>query len=329
MNLFLHSYLFAFLFWIDLPVGALTLLMVHRLTGGAWGASVRRILEAAGETIVIFIVLAIPILLWPGAIYPWVAHGLARQHAYLNPAAFRARTIIYLLFWSALSPLLKKGGQATSAIGIIAIAFTTTFAAIDWQMSVEPEWYSTIYGIVYGVGQSLQAFAFVLVVLGVVTKKRAFSEKTLLDVGNILLTLTILWAYVSFMQYLIIWSGNLPHEATWFARRTVGIWLWLIAAIALFQFFAPFGILLFRESKRTPARLAYLGALVALIRIVDHAWMLLPGFDQPLPALAAGAWLGVGALWFAMFLWRLSRRPLFAEDDPDWSLAVREAYSSG
>jgi hypothetical protein len=343
---FLRTYLFSYLFWADLPLGALPLLMVYHLTGGSWGAITRKILEALCDTLPLTALFSLPILIWIRQIYPWMIPKIAAEpnilhkHSYLNPQSFILRTLLYFICWMSLNYFLQRRSRADSrsssndlrvspgtlsAGGLVLFVIAATFASVDWQMSVEPHWYSTIYGLVYLSGQALQAYAFVLFIFGLASKRKGylqlFPKRTLWNLGNILLTLVMIWAYLSFMQYLIVWSGNLPHEVTWFNHRTQGGWQWLALILMVFQFLAPFLALLFRRSKDNPLRLALFGISIFLIRVVDHYWMLMPGFFPEgfdLNWDAFLCWSGMGAIWLAIFLRRLRKQPLFAEQDQDW-----------
>jgi len=334
-SLFFKSYLFSYLFWIDLPLGALPMLMIYHLTDGNWGVSTKGILEALSSSLFPFVIFCLPILFFLDQIYPWmdpklnmepgVHHQLGHKLGYLNAPAFGVRTGIYFACWLSLNYFIKKWSDSRQKLrrlcagGLFLFALVTTFASIDWQMSVEPNWYSTVYGMVFSLGQVLQSYAFALVVLGIFVKSgMAFTNpeiflntKTLLDVGNILLTLVIVWAYLSFMQYLIIWSGNLPHEVIWFNHRSGVGWQTLTLILVIFQFSAPFIFLLFRPSKKNPQRLALLGGLIVTVRIVDHYWMLMPGFfphNFNLPWEVFPTWVGIGGIWLALFIRKLETK---------------------
>ena len=347
-DIFFQSYLFSFLFWSDLALGSLPLLMIYALTGGQWGAAVRHILEALSDTAFFFAVAALVILFGLKWIYPWMDPKVASEvrvihkQLYLNPITFSLRTLFYFLCWLSLNRLIQNHSETSygdsnlkkrirlrriSAGGLIIMGFSLTFASIDWQMSVEPTWYSTIYGLVYIIGQILSAFAFTLIIFGIKADQQSlqgiFPKKVLRDLGNLLLTLVIVWSYLSFMQYLIVWSGNLPHEVTWFNHRTEKGWQWLALILALFQFAAPFVLLLFRSSKDHLFRLVAIGGLIFSIRIVDHYWMLMPGImtqGLKIPWEAMTLWIGMGGIWLALFLRRLSSKPIFAKGDRDWSI---------
>jgi hypothetical protein len=325
---FWQSYLYSFLFWSDLPLGALGLVMIYHLTGGAWGKLSRRVLEAIANTISIVAVFSIPVLIFVTKIYSWTQPQMAmdpkvlHKQVYLNPSSFTLRTIFYFSAWMTINFFLQKWSKLESAQqktreklrnlsagGLVFLGFSLSFASIDWQMSVEPKWYSTVYGMVFVIGESLTAYALALAVIGFAARKTTLEEslpkKTTRDLGNILLVLVMLWAYLSFMQYLIIWSGNLPREVTWLNRRMSEGWQWIALFLIMCQFFAPFSLLLFRGTKRGLRRLAILGLFIFIIRGVDHYWMLMPGFDRkPLdfPLKAFFVWLGLGGIWFSVFL---------------------------
>jgi len=345
---FFQSYLFSYLFWIDLPLGALTLIMIYHLTGGTWGAALRRIAEAAARTVPWMALLFLPILFGMNRIYPWLDPGqmmdpkLLHKAAYLNGPGFAFRAVLYFLVWILLNRFLALGSEkqrlspsiettawlrSLSAGGLVAYVLTATFASFDWQMSLEPRWYSTIYGMVYCVGQGLQAFAFALIVFVLLCRETrladAFPLKTRRDLGRLLLAMVMVWAYLAFMQFLVIWMGNLPEEATWFVRRTQGGWQILAILLIFFQFALPFSALLFRGTKDHLKKLYSVAALVFALRIIDHYWTTMPGLY---PSGISLHWqdlttfLGLGGIWLAIFLRALRSRPLFATEDADWPI---------
>jgi hypothetical protein len=238
--------------------------------------------------------------------------------------AYSVRSIFYFAVWCGLSFFLVRWSEklrkdkfdsktrsrikALSAGGLILYAFTVSFASIDWVMSLEPSWYSTVYGMVYFVSQAMTAFGFVLFLLPRVSKN--VSTKALNDLGNILLAFIMFWAYISFLQYLIIWSGNIPEEAIWFNHRRHGGWQYLITLIALVQFAGPFLFLLFKDLKKNVVLLGYLGLGVLLIRVVDVFWFIMPAFHPEgwFIRLSDGVlFLLIGCLWCLSFKWSWQR----------------------
>ncbi len=353
---FFQSYLLSYLFWIDLPLGSLSLLMIYHLTGGTWGASLRRILEAMSRTIYGMALLFLPIVFGLQKIYPWLDPivsqdpKISHKAIYLNSGAFCFRAFLYFSTWMILTCyiLLWSSGAETgcdletraklrslSAGGLVAYVLSATFASFDWQMSLEPLWYSTIYGMVYCAGQGLSAFAFALIVFFRLAKTNRivalFPNKTKRDLGRLLLAMVMIWAYLSFMQYLVVWMGNLPEEATWFVRRTNGEWKVLAVILIFFQFALPFSALLFRGIKDHLKALVLVASTVFLSRALDHYWTVMPSFS---PSKVSLHWqdlftfLSIGCLWLALFRRALRKNPLFATRDRDWPLpSTREVAS--
>jgi hypothetical protein len=237
-----RSYLIAYLFWFGIALGCLPLLMLHHLVGGAWGFVIRRILEAGTRTLPLMIVLFVPLLLGIHSLYEWsdpeiVARDqiLQAKHAYLNVSFFIIRAVVYFAAWIIFAyflnrwsaeqdatgnPILLRRFQLLSAPGIVVYTLGITFASIDWGMSLEPHWFSTIYGMLFIVGQTLAALAFVIPVAVLLSDSPPASgfmkADVFQDLGNLLLAFVMLWAYISFSQYLIIWAGNLPEEIPWY-----------------------------------------------------------------------------------------------------------------
>ncbi|HWP59566.1 MAG TPA: hypothetical protein VNL14_16860 [Candidatus Acidoferrales bacterium] len=343
---FLHSYLIAFLLWLGVALGSLTIVMIHYLTGGAWGVVIRRMLESAARTLPLMAVLFAPIVVGSPEIYAWMA-GAASHGSYLSAPFFFTRAAFYFACWLILVYLLNKWSlehdrtgapkparniRLLSAPGLGVYVLTVTFAAVDWVMSLEPDWYSTIYGVIFMGGQVLSAFAFVIIVAALLWRHKPAADvmrpEHFHDLGNLLLAFVMLWAYFAFSQYLIIWSGNLPEEISWYLRRLTGGWEWVGAALIGFHFFVPFLLLLSRATKRNPLVLAGVAALVLSMRWLDLLWFTAPAFR---PAAIAVHWmdvtapLGVGGIWFAAYIFNLQRRPLFPLHEP----ILKEARHGG
>jgi hypothetical protein len=341
---FSRSYLLAYLFWLSIPLGSAALLMLYHLTGGNWGYVIRRMLEAATRTLPMMAVLFLPLLWNPKQLYEWadpakVAADELLQHKqpYLNVPFFIGRAVFYFLIWIGLSRLLSRWSAeqdesgdpaparrllAMSGPGLIVLGFTVTFAVIDWVMSLEPHWASTIYGLWFIVGMVLTTLSFM-----VFTARRfaltAPMDKVLQpshfhDLGNLMLAFTMLWAYTSFSQFLIIWSGNLPEETTFYVKRMGEGWQTIAAVLVLFHFALPFLVLLSRDIKTKMERLATLAIGMLIMRMVDLFWIIRPAFggapslhwqDVTLP-------LAIGGLWVWMFLRQLKVRPMMPAYNP-------------
>jgi hypothetical protein len=334
---FLHSYLFSFCYWTGIGAGCMALLMLQYLAGGRWGLLLRRIFEAAALTLPLMFLLSIPILLCMKHLYSWSLPGALdepKAHhkvAYLNPLFFTLRLIFYFVVWIVLAVLLRRGSvnsdkarngadlkrlSALSGPGLIAYVITTSFAAIDWTMSLEPEWYSTIYGMLVIVGQGLSGMALAVVVarlfIHMAPLNREVTPGDFNDFGNLLLMFVMLNAYMSFSQFLVIWSGNLPEEAIWYVKRSRGGWQWIAAALAALDFLVPFVILLFREAKRNAIMLARVSLLLLAAHLLQTYWLVIPTFEPAaIPHLSdASAPLLIGGIWTIVFCRVLRQAPL-------------------
>ena len=342
---FHQAYLVGWTFWTGIAVGSLALLMLQHLTGGGWGLVIRRVLEAATRTLPIMAVLFIPVILSAPLVYEWADQEEVSRHPvvqfktpYLNLPFFAVRAVIYFGVWIALAFFLNRWSLAQdrtadalytkrmrllSGPGMVALIFTVTFASIDWYMSLEPEWFSTIYGFIFVASWSLSALAFVIAVMATLTKeepmKHVVAPLHFHDLGKLLLALVMLWAYFAFSQYLIIWSGNLPEEIGYYLERIHGAWGAVIIAIALLHFAAPFLFLLSRDLKRDPRKLVLVAVLILVMRMIDLLWMLVPAFkEHHWIWLDAIALLGFGGLWLGLFAWQLGKRSLIPINDPQF-----------
>jgi hypothetical protein len=354
---FYQSYLVAFLFWLGITLGCLALLMVQHLTGGNWALVIRRILEAGTRTLPLMAGAAVPLLLGMKTLYIW-SHPdqtdpvILSKHLYLNPEFFAARMVLYFSVWFMLTYFMNKwsriedasGGdislwgrmEGLSGIGLVMYGFTVTFASIDWVMSLEPRWYSTIYGMLFMVGQALAAMAFSITVLIWLSEKEPLSQfvrpSHFQDLGSFLLTFVMLWAYLEFSQFLIIWGGNLSGEIPWYISRMQGAWGRVGLLLVLLNFALPFFLLLFRHVKRRTRSLLIVAGLVLLMRLVDMYWMVLPAFgggNAHLTWMNVVLPLGFGAIWFAYFTWQLQRMPILPVHDQRMEGAAEHAAEHG
>lgn len=335
---FFQAYLVAFLFWSGISLGALAITMLHYLVGGGWGIVIRRVGEAASKTLWLTAVLFVPLVFGLAYLYPWarpelVAADPVLQHKslYLNVPFFIIRAIVYFAVWIGLSQVLtrwaeepehfynlerRRNLQRLSAIGIIVLVLTVTFASIDWVMSLEPAWFSSIFGFLIITGQVLAGLAFVLMILPLLVHRQPLSSFVtpglFRDLGALLLTMVILWAYMSFSQYLIIWYGNIPREVTWYLNRSTGGWVWLIVLVFVIQFVVPFLVLLSLQAKRNLRLLAGLSIAILIIRFVEYHWLVIPSFHPEglsLHWLDFALPLALGGAWIPAFIWHLRRTP--------------------
>ncbi len=328
---FWQSYLFAYIFWSGLTLGCLGIFFLHNVVGGNWGVAIRRLVESGLKTLPLILLFAIPIFFALGTLYKWTDAGYRAEHFavghkadYLNTKWFIARTLIYFAIWGFSGyrilgmanehdrtgdPALFKKIKRRSAPALLVFVLTTTLAFIDWIMSLEPDWYSTIYGWMFTVGQVLLTFSFLVAVLVLLSKREPFASfltrQHYHDLGNLMLAFTMLWAYMSFAQFLIIWAENLPDEIPWYVRRFSGGWGYIAWTIAIFHFFVPFFLLLLRFVKKNPSRLRTLAIWIIIMRMLDVFWIVEPAFRQrglevywtDLVAL-----IGLGGIWLAYFI---------------------------
>lgn len=342
---FFRSYLLAYLFWLGIPLGSLPILMLHHLVGGAWGAVIRRILEAASRTLPLMVLLFVPLLFGLEDLYSWarpeaVAADALLQHKrpYLNTSFFMLRSAVYFVAWLALVYGLNHWSQAQdraatdtfgrrlrllSGPGLVLYVLTVTFSSVDWMMSLEPHWFSTIYGILVIIGQLLAALSFAVIVITLLADLPPLSEVISAahfhDLGNLLLAFVMLWAYMGISQFLIIWSGNLPEEIPWYIHRMQGGWGWMALVVILFYFTLPFLLLLSRHIKRQPQLLVWVAAVLLFMHAVELFWFVVPAFQPTritLHWLDAMTLLGIGGIWLGTFIWQLKGRSLLPVRDP-------------
>jgi hypothetical protein len=343
---FLHSWLVGFLFCLGLTLGSLGLLMLQHMSGGQWGLVSRRVFEAGSRCLPVVAVFFLPVLFGMTTLYEWArpeaAHNaiIQAKAGYLNPTFFIIRAVIYFAFWLFCTTMLNRWsseqdrGTATtpadsvrfrtvSAPGLLFLVLTVTFASVDWIMSLDPEWFSTIFGLLTVTGYGLSAFAMTIVVLSGLTTTQPFSgvikPRHFHDLGKLLLAFVMLWAYLSFSQFLIIWSGNLPEEIPWYVRRVHGPWGYVSVLIVLCHFMLPFTLLLSQDLKKRPGLLAKVAIFIMAMRLVDIIWLVGPQFRHdvfPIHWMDITVPVGLAGVWFFVFARNLRSRPLLPVNDP-------------
>jgi len=343
---FFHAYLVSYMECLGAALGSMAILMLRHLTKGGWGMIIRRLLGAAMRTIPLLTVLFAPIVIFGMKyLYVWVnpveiAKSEHLQHitkSYLNPTGFVVRACIYFIIWNALSFFLTKWSKeqdspnsrdntgrfkALSGPGLILYGFTISFAAIDWIMSIDPTWISTIYGLLILSGQLITALCFAVVVERILYNYEPMStllqKEYVHDHGKFMLAFIMVWAYFSFSQWLIIWAGNLPEEITWYIHRINGGWGWVGVTLAALGFAVPFIFLLSRSLKRDINRLVWVAVWLLIIRYVDLFWIVEPNFSATFRVTLADIVLpfALGGLWLAYFCHNLSSMELIPAYDP-------------
>ncbi len=356
-NLF-RSWLIAYMLFLGIALGSMALMMVQHLSGGQWGVF-RRIFEASSRTLPLLVVLFIPIAVGIHALYPWSHPDLVQadevlQHKapYLNTAFFFIRAAIYFIGWIGLARLLNNWSlrqdagdvavnlkiQRLSGAGLVFYALSITAAGIDWIMSLNPHWFSTIFGFLMMGGQGLSGLAFTIVVAAFLFKRPPMSgllkPHHFHDLGKLMFAFVMLWAYFNFSQYLLTYAANLAEEIPYMLVRINNGWQYQALFLVVFQFAAPWLLLLSRNLKRRPRQLIVLAYWLLVARYVDLMMMISPEFlssGQNVHFVHGGeeavsrffvSWtdlaapLAIGGLWVWMFFTELGKRPLFAAGDP-------------
>jgi hypothetical protein len=332
-----QGYWFAWVFWAGLGLGFMALCFLQFLTRGAWSRAVQRIAEAGATTLPLMALLFLPMLIGVRDVFPWVIPetlvDAPHKRAYLTIPWFIVRAFACLAAMMPLILAVRKWSTAEdrrmtspdpaarlrkiSAGGLVLYSVTMLVASTDWVMSLQPRWYSTMLVVIIGISQLLSALAASIVLIAFLAEAPALAPlldtKCRRDLGNLLLAFVIFWTYVTFSQYLIIWSGNLPREIGWYLSRTTTGWKAVVTGLALLQFAIPFAVLLFRSTKQSLTRLGMVAALVFAMGAVQIYWLVAPAFGGPFSGpwwTSLLAFAGMGGLWTSLFLWFLRGRPL-------------------
>ena len=355
---FFKSYLLAYLFWIAIPLGCFAILMLQHMSGGVWGLVTRRVLESATRTFPLLALLFIPLLFGLKSVFPWaspeklaadpaLSRAVEEKHLYLNVGFFIARAAFYFLVWILITRWLNRWSaeqdktgerkltsklQGLSGPGLLLFGLTVTFASVDWAMSLDPQWFSTMYGLLFMAGQGLAGMAFVIAVLVLLAEREPMRDvikpSHLHDLGKLMLAFLMIWAYFAFSQFLIIWAGNLPEEIPFYVRRIQSSWKYVGFGLIVLHFFLPFVLLLSRDLKRNGRLLSTVAIGVIVMRFVDLIWMTGPELHN---GRFDFSWMdfilpvGIGGVWLWFFATQLKGRPLLPIRDPD----IQSVFASG
>jgi len=358
---FYRAYLLGFMCWLGVALGSMAILMIRHLTGGGWGTVIRRILGAAMRTLPLLALLFIPVLFGIRRLYVWaqplgnIEDKHLREHleqitqTYLTVNGFVVRAVFYFAIWNLLSFLLSKWSKQTdrpgapdhsgrfkavSGPGLILYGFTVSFAAIDWIMSLDPSWISTIFGLIILIGEVLSAMCFAVVVERILFDYKPMSEMLkpdfVHDHGKWMLAFIMVWAYFNFSQWLIIWAGNLPAEITFYLKRLNGGWGWIGLILVLFHFAIPFAILLSRPFKRDIRKLVWVAVLLLGMGYVDLFWIIEPNFSTNLTVTLADIVvpIAIGGIWLWYFFRNLASLPLLPAYDTDAHEVLEPAHET-
>lgn len=337
------SWLMGWTFWFYITLGSLGWLMIYHLTSGRWGYVLQRPFEAAARLMPVMFLLFLPVVVNMHDLYEWtheevIANDKLVQHkqAYLNEQGFQTRLGIYFAIWSVLAyslsslsrrakadgnPETVKRLRQISGGGIVVFGLAATFASFDWLMSLEPHWFSSIYGAIFMVASGLSTMLFMAMLAHHLSRreplKNVITTQQFHDIGNWCFAFTILWTYMNFSQFIIIWSANLYEETFWYLYRSKGGWIEVSILMAVLLFALPFLLFLFKSNKRNSGRLAKIALVVFIARILEVYWLVGPTFRKEALAvhwLDAAAWAGIGGLWLWLFAGGLAKAPLLSGD---------------
>ncbi len=351
----LRSWLLGFIFWGGIGIGGLGILLLQYLTGGAWGVVVRRPVEAAARTMPILILMFLPLAIGITSLYEWThlaptEHIMEHRGWYMTTWGWIVRSVIYfVLFWIMVRYLDKWSkkqdqstshadaaeylGRATAFSGptMVIYSLVVTFATVDWVMTLDPHWFSTIWGLLFVAGWALSCFCFVVALLAALSDKaplnRVLGKRHFHDIGKLMLALVMVWAYFNFSQFLIIWAGNIPEETGWYLMRMKGGWGVIGVILILFHFAFPFLVLLLQDFKRRARWLATLAIFILVLRLVDMFYLISPNpristHGKGLEFMSSFSWMdivapiAVGGIWLWYFFGELMKRPLVPVNDP-------------
>jgi hypothetical protein len=341
---FVRSYLVSFCFAVTILLGGMFFVMVQYLTGSAWSVTVRRFMETLIAGMPVALLLFLPVALGVNELYSWTRPDVIANEAvvrakagYLNPGFFGFRGFAYITLWSiwALAIYSQSTRQDRerssaqmhacsrwSAPGLLLVTATGTLASFDWVMSLDPKWYSTIFGL-YCLSGGALAFFGVLTLIALGMRRagvlaNSITDEHYHDLGKWMFALTIFWAYIAFSQYLLIWYANLPEETIFYRNRMVGSWKWLSAILLVGRFILPFVVLIFRASKRNLMLLGIAAGWTVAMHFIDMYWLIMPAFFKNGMSpnwMDLGALLAVTGVFGYVFWLRLRKRALVPVGD--------------
>lgn len=341
---FFRSYLVSYVFWLSIGFGCLGLMMLQHMSQGAWGLLPRRINEAAAGTLLLMAPLFLPIWFGLKAIYGWARPEVLEESAltakkvwYLNSGDFGLRVVLYFVVWLLLTFLLRRQSSAqdrgatvgqihamrrVSGPGLVVLAVVANFVSVDLLMSIDAEYYSSIYGI-YFIGTTLIAgMTFIILMESFLARRSPMNQVLRPSLfhaqGKLLLAFTMLWAYFCVSQFLITWQGNIPEEVKWYEHRFVGGWSYVAVALALLHFALPFLLLLSRPLKRSFGTLSTVALILLGVHWLDYYWQVAPNFHHHVTVgwLDFATLAAIGGLWLWFFVVLFKRRPIVPFNDP-------------
>jgi len=348
---FYHSYLVAFFFWISIALGALFFTLLHHLTRANWSTVLRKMSESLMSTLPFMLILFLPVLLGIHELYRWshedivAANEILQKKApYLNVPFFVIRVIAYFAIWSVLAFSLLKVSRKQdvqhddslyskmrriSAPGLILFAFTLTFASFDWLMSLEPLWYSTIFGVYIFCGVFVSMLAFTILIIAYQTNRGILTNEVTVEhrhnLAKMMLAFIIMWSYMGFSQYLLIWYANIPEETFWFLQRWHGSWKIVSVLLPIGHFGFPFLALIPRAAKRSLRWLTFMAVFMLSMRYLDLYWLVMPyqhEHNARFTWLDLSTFVGVGGIFVWLFWRKYTEGALVPVKDPSLKLSI-------
>lgn len=354
---FFYSYLTAFFFWLSIGLGALFFVMLHYLSNAKWSVVIRRLSENIMLGLPFMALFFIPVIFGMHDLFHWTHEEamltdpiLAGKQSYLNVNFFLIRAAGYFIIWSFLSIYLYrksikqdkkheegffKSVRKVSAPGMILFAMTITFASFDWLMSLDPHWFSTIFGV-YLFSGSFLAFLSVVGITGRYLHSQGIlrgviTDEHFHDIGKFLFAFTVFWAYMAFSQYFLIWYADIPEETYWFLNRWEGTWRGFSMLLLFGHFVLPFLLLLPRWSKRNAVMLIIMSLWILLMRWVDLYWLIFPNHSPDgvhLSWMDLSTMAGIGGI-LSWFVWgRITSQALIPVNDPDLGISLKHTNSA-
>lgn len=356
------AYLVAFTYWAGIGIGSLLLLMIFHTFHAKWMTVLRRPLEAMAYATPILVPLFIPVAigLVKGQLYPWVdvdayvaaaglnheqEHIMHAKHGYLSVPFFLIRTGIYFAVVIFLSwrlwklstkqdetgdPQLTVAMRRLSAGGLPFLALVIAFAAIDWIMTLTPLWFSTMFGVYYFAGSFLTTISVLALINALARGKDLYGDLVTAEhshnVGKLMFAFNCFWTYIGFSQFMLIWIANLPEETPFFTLRMEGEWKAVSIALLVFHFFIPFFVLLSKNLKRNPRRLAVMAVWLMAVNFLDLYWLIIPTLSptaRAFPWTLPFAWVGVGGVAIAFAVWRIRNQYTVPVKDPFLAFSLR------
>ncbi|MCG8372609.1 MAG: hypothetical protein MI700_03710 [Balneolales bacterium] len=358
---FFFSYLVSFTFFTGIALASIFMVMFHHITRSKWGVVVRRIPETFGGNLWIWSIFFIPILLGMDTLYHYWTNPLAfdptspeydkivaGKEAYLNVPFFIIRQVVYFAIWGYVGRRLYKASielektgdwgittlmRKLSAFPIMLFAFTIAFASFDWLMSLDPHWFSTMFGV-YFFAISFQSFWAIMILMVYYLHSKGLLKNTIgqahiYDLGAWLFAFTIFYAYIAFSQFMLIYYANLPEETLWYYHRMEGSWKYILYGTLLCRFALPFLVLLNREQKHRKKVLIFVASVVVIMHFLELYWIAMPMLDKhgiEFTWMDISIFVGLGGVFFGLFFRQFKKHSMIPENDPKLEACLEKSY---